>query len=71
MGHSMSSDSSLDITNLGIRWELPKLLQYIRYDNPENFTLISCMDWEKMLFKVGKVRLKTPQIRLKVNLYDF
>ena len=47
------------------------LLQYVRYDNPENISVVSYMDREKLLFKVGKVRLETPQMRLKVNLYDF
>ena len=47
------------------------LLQYLRYDNPENISVVSYMDREKLLFKVGKVRLETPQMRLKVNLYDF
>ena len=47
------------------------LLQYLRYDNPENISVVSYMDREKLLFKVGKVRLETPHMRLKVNLYDF
>ena len=48
-----------------------KLLQYIRYDNPENFSLISCMGLVKFLFKVSNVTLKTPKLGFKVNLYDF
>ena len=31
-------------------------------DNPENFSLISCMDQEKSLFKVSKVRMKAPKL---------
>ena len=38
-------------------------------DNPENISVVSYMDREKLLFKVGKVRLKTPQMRLKVNIW--
>ena len=38
------------------------LLQYIRYDNPENFSLISCTDQQKLLFKVSHDRLKTPKL---------
>ena len=39
-----------------------KLLQYIRYDNPENISLISCTDEEKLLLEVSSVRLKTPKL---------
>ena len=35
-----------------------KLLYYIRYDNSENFSLISCTDYKTLLFKVCKVGLK-------------
>ena len=31
---------------------------YIKYDNPENFSLIACTDQEKLFFKVNEVRLK-------------
>ena len=34
----------------------------IKYDNPENLSLISCTDSEKLLFKVSKVRLKAPKL---------
>ena len=44
-----------------------KMLQYIRYDNPENFSLISCMDEEKLLLEVSNVQ----NWGFKVNLYDF
>ena len=64
----------LDMTHLRIWKEIAKLLQYMEYDNPENFSLISCTDctdYEKSLFKVSKVRLKAPKFRVKVILYDF
>ena len=37
----------------------------MRYHNPDNFNLISYMDWEKLLFKVGEVRLKGPKLRVQ------
>ena len=40
----MSSDASLDMANLRIWWEFAKLLQDIRYDNPENVNLLFCTD---------------------------
>ena len=42
--HSMSSHAIMDMTHLRIWQKFAKLLQYIRYDNPEKFSLISCMD---------------------------
>ena len=44
LGHSMSNNASLDMTHFKIWSKFAKLSQYIRYDNPENFSLISCMD---------------------------
>ena len=44
LGHSMSSDATLDMTHLRIWSEFAKLLQYLSHDNPENFSLISCTD---------------------------
>ena len=44
LGNSMSSDASLDMTNLRIWWEFAKLLQDIRYDDPENVNLLFCTD---------------------------
>ena len=43
--HQMVQNSwGLDMTHLRIWKKLAKLLQYIRCDNPENLSLISCMD---------------------------
>ena len=44
LGHSMSNNASLDMTHFRIWSKFAKLSQYIRYDNPENFSLIPCMD---------------------------
>ena len=44
LGHSMSSNTNLGLTHPRIWQKFAKLLQYKRYDNPENFSLIHCMD---------------------------
>ena len=43
-GHSISYGASLDMTHLRILYGFGKLLQYLLYDNPENFNLTSCTD---------------------------
>ena len=43
----------------------------IWYNNYENFSLISCMDQEKSLFKVSKVRLKTPKLGVQSKFIWF
>ena len=50
---------------------LPGFLQYIRYDNPENFCSISCMDLEKFLFKVSNDRLKAPKMGVQSKFIWF
>ena len=64
--HQMVQNSwGFNMTHLIIWQKSAKLLQHIRYDNPEKFSLISCMDQDKSLFKVSEVRLKTPKLKIQ------
>ena len=38
------------------------IITMLRYDNPENLSLISCAHYEKFLFKVSIVRIKARKI---------
>ena len=44
----MTNEARLDMIHLRIPQEFAKLLQYIRYDNPEDFSSISCWNYETL-----------------------
>ena len=69
--HFMSSEANLDITHLWIWLKFVRLLQYIRFNNPNNFSLIPCTNYQKLLFKVNKVRLIAPKLRVQSKFVWF